>query len=639
MTMAKRVDVYGKHVHKDDDSKGDKKNPVLVLGIILALIALVLGGLFVANMIINAPDGTGASRENIIKLAERYRDRGEYSRALDLLDQLLLKNPDDEEAKQLQDSILEEKQQKEAAVNIQSDKNREADAARERETLDKLIDSLKDKTVAKNDNPNVKETVNATFPPEIKGDKVKELLEKGKREYENELYDNAIKTMNDVLKEPKADDKSKAVAYAYIADSYFKSDPEDSENRQKSKDNAAKAEDLDPSLPMPHVTLGDVANQEKKYEIAEHEYKQALLLDSKDWMTYYSLGVIQYRLTKYNDARQSFETCLKLKPDFEKANYNLGLTYKRLNDNDKAIKAFQGAIANKPDFYQAYDLLGVSLIEKKDYDAAINALKSAVRYAPQADKSSSGYYKNLGNAYIAKGNYTEADKSLATALALNPDDADTNYKLANVKYILGKPNEGLEYAKKAASAKPTVKEYNYQLGLIYDALSDTDNAVTYYSKAIQIDQNYVNALINLGVIYKQTELYDKALPLFLSAYKIDPDNYKVNNNLGNMYKIKEQYSDSLKYLEKAVLLQPKEAEPRYNLGDVYNKLGKLQEAKNTFNDLIKLVPNYWDAYYDYALILIKEGDKASAKTLLNTLLAKNPNYEKKDEVKNIMSSL
>jgi len=145
--MAKRVDLYGKHVHKNDEPKGDKKNPVLVLGIILALIALVLGGLFVANMIIaNSSDGTGASRENIIKLAERYRDRGEYSRALDLLDQLLLKNPDDEEAKRLQDAILEEKQQKEAAVNIQSDKNREADAARERETLDKLIDSSRTKT-------------------------------------------------------------------------------------------------------------------------------------------------------------------------------------------------------------------------------------------------------------------------------------------------------------------------------------------------------------------------------------------------------------------------------------------------------------------------------------------------------------
>jgi tetratricopeptide (TPR) repeat protein len=633
--MAKS-NIYGEPMHTHGRDKKKKKNPVLIFGIILGCIAVALGVLFLGSLILG---NNNTSRDNIIKLAERYRDKGEFSRALDLLDSLLLKNPDDDAAKKLQDEILAEKKEKETALS-ESDKQREEQARRERENLDKeLINSLKDRNHQKISNSNNQENPAATNPPEVKGDKVRELIEKGKREYDNEQYDNAIKTFNDVLKEPKADDKAKAVAYAYIGDSYFEENPDDSGNRQKAKDNAEKSENLDPSLSTPHVTLGKVYETEKKLEMAEHEYKQATLLDSKDWFTYYSLGIIQFRLSKYNDARISFETCIKLKPDFEKAFYNLGMTQKRLNDTDKALKAYQSAISDKPDFYQAYNELGLLLRDRNDLDGAINAFKSAVRYAPQTEKSSALYYRNLAVALIAKGNFLDAEKNLTTALALNPDDAESSYKMANVKYNLGKPNEGLDYAKKAVSSKPNVKDYNYQLGLIYEAISDSDNAIKYYSKAIEIDPNYVSPLINLGNIYMIGALFDKALPLYLSAYKIDPDNYKVNNNLGNIYKAKEQYPDAIKYLEKAVLLNPKEAEPRYNLGDAYNKTSRFEDAKNAFNDIIKLNPSYWDAYYQYALLLVKEGDKANAKIILNTLLAKNPNYDKKNEVKDILGGL
>jgi tetratricopeptide (TPR) repeat protein len=612
-------------------------------GILLALL-LVVGGYFIINNLNN----NGNSRDNIIKLVERYRDKGEYSRALDLLDSILLKNPDDDKAKKLQDEILKEKQQSEEAKLHEGTKDleeqrrlekqqRDEDARREKENLDRLLDSLKDKN--NNSKNSGKIQPSTTDSPEIKGNKAKELLEKGKRELDNEQYANAIKTFNEVLNRKDADDKDKAAAYAYIGDAYYREDPKDPDNKQKARDNADKSMKLDPSLAQPHITLGKIDNDEKKYEMAEHEYKQATLLDSKDWLTFYSLGVIQYRMAKYNDARISFEACLKLKPDFEKAHLNLGMSYKKLDNSDKAVKEFQSAIDDKPDFFQAYDELGKGLKEKGDLNGAINAFRSAVKYSPQGEKSSSIYFKDLANAYIAKEAYADAEKALGSALSLDPDDLDSSYKMANVKYNLGKPNEGLDFAKRAVAGKPQIPEYNYQLGLEYEAMKDTDNAIKYYSKAIELDSNYANPLINLGKIYTDADLYDKALPLLLAAYKIIPDNFIVNNNLGNIYSGKEQYEDSLKYLEKAVLLKPNESKPRYNLGVAYKKLEKFTQAKNAFSDLIKLNPSYWDAYYDYALILVKEGDKSNAKMLLDTLLAKNPNYDKKGEVKNILSTL
>jgi hypothetical protein len=45
-------------------------------------------------------------RENTLRLAKSYMENGEYQRALDLVDKLLIENSDDMEAKQLQDKII-----------------------------------------------------------------------------------------------------------------------------------------------------------------------------------------------------------------------------------------------------------------------------------------------------------------------------------------------------------------------------------------------------------------------------------------------------------------------------------------------------------------------------------------------------
>ena len=67
-------------------------------------------------------NGKGASsspisateRANTLALAKRYADRGEYERAMDLLDQLLIQNADDAEILQLNDDILSRKEAQEA---------------------------------------------------------------------------------------------------------------------------------------------------------------------------------------------------------------------------------------------------------------------------------------------------------------------------------------------------------------------------------------------------------------------------------------------------------------------------------------------------------------------------------------------
>ena len=71
--------------------------------IIFLVVSLLLG--FGAR-IFDRKEPRLTERENTLKLAELYLEKAEYDRALDLLDKLLVGNPNDREALELQDEVL-----------------------------------------------------------------------------------------------------------------------------------------------------------------------------------------------------------------------------------------------------------------------------------------------------------------------------------------------------------------------------------------------------------------------------------------------------------------------------------------------------------------------------------------------------
>lgn len=78
--------------------------------IIFLVISLLLG---FGSRIFDRKEPRLTERENTLKLAELYMEKAEYDRALDLLDKLLLGNPNDSEALELQDKVLAAKRKAE----------------------------------------------------------------------------------------------------------------------------------------------------------------------------------------------------------------------------------------------------------------------------------------------------------------------------------------------------------------------------------------------------------------------------------------------------------------------------------------------------------------------------------------------
>ena len=80
----------------------NRRNLLIAGGVILAVIVILL--------IILLPKSCGGSssteRDNTLKLVQRYIEKGEYDRAMDLLDGLLIKNADDPVALAMMEEII-----------------------------------------------------------------------------------------------------------------------------------------------------------------------------------------------------------------------------------------------------------------------------------------------------------------------------------------------------------------------------------------------------------------------------------------------------------------------------------------------------------------------------------------------------
>ena len=82
------------------------KKLIIIAAASLAALLLCLGIVFLVR-----GNGEKARLTNILRLAEDYIAQDEYQRALALLEEVLIENPDNEEAKSLRDQALQKQRE------------------------------------------------------------------------------------------------------------------------------------------------------------------------------------------------------------------------------------------------------------------------------------------------------------------------------------------------------------------------------------------------------------------------------------------------------------------------------------------------------------------------------------------------
>ncbi len=147
---------------------------------------------------------------------------------------------------------------------------------------------------------------------------------------------------------------------------------------------AQKAVEKDPKSAIAHNDLGWALRQNNKHKEAETELREALKLDPALSYAHSNLSVVLLDQGKVGEAVEEGKTAIQLD-------------------------------AKQPIFRVVY---GNALVTVPDNKAAIEQYKAAISLRPDYENA----FYNLGRAYLADGQTTEAKVAFSQALELDKDD-------------------------------------------------------------------------------------------------------------------------------------------------------------------------------------------------------------------------
>ena len=678
-------------------TKLTKKQKIAICSGIAAVVILV---------IVLCAKGCGAAssnkvRNNTFSVVRMYLEKGQYDRAMDKLDELLLKNPTDEEALALMDEILAKKNGEASGASLNSNVTVEVDTQGLTDAMQSSIESMKhelaktNQTAVENqkamadllkkqqqqaaeeqqrleeqkiqqkaaEEQRKKEEAarkaaeealakkNAQLKKEI--DAVNDEIMQGKVALNSGNINSALEHFEKAQKNLPVSEGEPAFSgskYSEIAAAlYYAAGKSTGDDKKRLESTALiyaeNAVSKNPKDASSHYIIGMNALANKDYQKAHDELTKAAMYDGKNYLYYYNLGRVQYMMKKFTAAKSSFSTSAMLNTAFAPARYNLGLTNLRLNDQKSALSEFRKAHDVDPRHEKAYLEEARLLTKLGDFNGAISAYTNVVKI----NNTNRAALGELGNVYTQIKKYADAETSFRKSLAMLPagtDDPLTYYNLSTVLFEQGKSEEAIAYAKKAYETKDALRDANskanvtYNYALLCERTSRVEEAIAKYAEVLQFNPNHLKTHINLGAMYINMTPpdADMALSLFLKAYNIDRNNFEVNNNLGSAYLEKKEYKNAILYFQNALKLDSKNNEVRSNLAQAFASDSQFDNAKTTYLEVLKQDQSDWNAYVELGKVCMALNDNAAAEKYFVYVQEKNPTF-RKAEIESLLASI
>ncbi|MBR5934332.1 MAG: tetratricopeptide repeat protein [Treponema sp.] len=695
-TSAEEAEYY-QRIEEENKKKAEKpdfKKIGIIAGAVLAVILLLI-------LLVRGCSGRSAkndkSRENTIRVAKMYIEKDQLESAKDLLEKLLIENPDDEEVQVLFDEVIQKLKEagKEGStviinntspngqvpydININTDEltsaldsmSRELNAANEKnaknqEAINRLLEAQTQNEQEKKAQEAQKKQEEAKRRAEEeelakqnkknaeKINKINEMINQANQSLNSGKSSDALKKYNDavsLLPIEQGEPKFSASKYSEIASNLYdaaerETNPSAKTTLMKEAVNyAQKAIEKDPNNAKAHFILAMNAENEKNDSLAEKELELAAQNDPGNYLYYYYLGRRQQINRKYSQARASYNTSIKLNNKFESSYFNLGLTCKALNLNKEALSAFRSAHTVNPQHAKAYLEEGRLLYRTfDDINGAITAFEKVISLEPDNLNA----IKECGSAYAAQGKYVQAEEKFRKAISKlgSMDDPITFYNLSTVLYNQNKVEEAVKYAQKAYDTKNLLKNNKekamvvYNFALIKEGTGNKDDAILLYKEVLTLDPSHSKAMTNVGIMYLEMTPpdVDMALGFLTKAYQLDKNSFEISNNLGSAYLEKKDYQNAIDYYLKALSINSKDNKVRTNLAQAQAEAGQFDNAKQTYIEVIQQKPDNYEAYINLSKVCIALKDTVSAQAYLEALKKKKPEY-KAAEVQQLLDTV
>jgi adenylate cyclase len=245
----------------------------------------------------------------------------------------------------------------------------------------------------------------------------------------------------------------------------------------------------------------------RNFHHAVRLYNQAIEQDPNYALAYagiadaYSL-LFQYGESTPENARKANEAsskAIELDPDSSEAHASRGMALSLNKRHDEAEKEFETAILLNPALFEAHYFYARDCLAQGKFEKAARLFSDAVKVNPEDYQSPvflSQVYFELGRNQEGMESALRAAKAVEKHLELHPDDARALYLGSYSHTKVGNVDIARDWAERALDADREEPAVAYNVACCYSMLGDRERAMELLEKAVDMGFGYKVWLLN-----------------------------------------------------------------------------------------------------------------------------------------------
>ena len=247
---------------------------------------------------------------------------------------------------------------------------------------------------------------------------------------------------------------------------------------------------------------------------------------------------------------------------------------------------------------------GVSAYKRGDYALAVERLSESVSMALNSFRAH--YY--LGLSLIGNRQYVEAIEILEIALDLDPSHLQSLVAIGNAFLKKGNLSEARAAYTRALQTRPAYPPALDGLGRSYEAQSDEERAIEHFEEAILSNKGYAPAYTHLGDLYMRQGDLEEAVQLLEEAIEIRRDYAPGLNRLALAYGRLGLHNEGVATIQEAIELEPLNPVHLITLGRLQLNQGFVTGAERSFRKALELDPDMPEGRAGLGAVAYRRGE-------------------------------
>lgn len=367
------------------------------------------------------------------------------------------------------------------------------------------------------------------------------------------------------------------------------------------------------------ILLGEVKKNEHQYKRAEELFKQAVQISPALASAHEQLASLYADEERIGDAIAANEEVRKLQPRNIKARVRLATLLEQDGKHEKSLEAAMAvAPATRP--LSLLPVMVADYLALNQPDDAQKLVGEILRHAPSHPE----LVPQLAALFLRQGMAGDANDLLRIAEKHQKMTAPFLAALAHVQSLTGSPDQGKETLASALALDPNDYEALSEKARQEGKAGDWRGAIESLQKILKTGPPRASVLQHLVFAAMQADDLQTAHDAAVDLYDFDPDSPENGLALAVVLVRASHWGEAKPVLEKVLLSRPEEKRAKLALGIAEYNLGGIDRAMELLTASLGQGAADGEAHYMLGLVAKQRGDIPTAAHEMEMALAATP---------------